>query len=82
MYNLDMCQIKHIIITDASSSVPGPRLLSFDMPVPEISQGSPFIVVQMDLSKVKGSLLWEAYSSLDSASLTTAVKVSKSCPNS
>ena len=65
-----------------ASGMTGPRLLSIDMLVLEILLGSLSIilVVQMDL-KIKGSLLWAAYSLLDSHSLTTVVKVSKSHHN-
>ena len=57
---------------------PGPKLLSFDMLVLEISLV--YLVIRVGLFKVKGSLLWAAYSSLYSESLTTAVKVSKVMP--
>ena len=38
MNNLDVCQIKHVIINDASS-MPEPRLLNFDVFVLKISLG-------------------------------------------
>ena len=54
----------------------GPRLLSFDAYVLAISLGLPFLSCGTGGPfKVKGSLFWVAYSSLDSGSLTTAVKV-------
>ena len=53
VHNLCVCQIKHIIINDASG-VPGPRLQSFDMLVLEISLDvTIYLVVQMHLSRQK-----------------------------
>ena len=49
MHNLGVCQIKHVIINDASDML-GPRLLNFDSLVLEISQGLlVYLEVQMDL---------------------------------
>ena len=62
-----------------ASGVPKLRLLSSDVLVLEISLGLPILSCGTDGQiKVKNNSLWEAYSSLDSRSLTTSIKVRKS----
>ena len=80
--HVDSWPMASSLFFDDASGVPGPRLLTFDMLVLEISLGPPSILWYRWNCEIESNLLWIACSLIDSGLPTMAVQLSKSRHNS